>query len=273
MQRSIQTIFNEIIAAKEAEPSLEALDSSSQTAIWRLWAWVIAGAMFTTETLFGLYKTEVEGVLSTKTPGTLLWYRGMCLGFRYGVGLILHNGRIGYPSGDETPPLLARCSVRETATGLLIKIAKYQGDDLNPLTNEEFNSFQAYLAAVKYAGTPIQLVNAPSNKLRMTADIYYDPLLITSTGEQIADGKRIVDEAILSFLRSLPFDGRLSLTSLVAAIKAVVGVSDVNITLIEQEYAAAGYQPIVVSHVPESGYFEIAQDHPLSDSLNYIADV
>ncbi len=273
MQRSIQTIYNEIIAAKDAEPSLQALDSQSQTAIWRLWAYITAGAIFTVETLFGLYKTEVESVLANKTPGTLLWYRNVCLAFRYGVGLTLHNGRIGYPADDETPPLLARCSVRETGSGLLLKVAKKDGDNLSPLSNEEFNSFQAYLAAVKYAGTPLQVVNAPSNKLMIAADIYYDPLLITGTGEYIADGARPAELAIQSYLRNLPFDGRLSRTSLVAAIKSIVGITDVNITQLEHEYASSGYQPIVVSHVPESGYFEIAQDHPLSDYLNYVADV
>ena len=39
MARSIEQINNEIIKAKESEPALAGLTSTSKVAIWRLWAY------------------------------------------------------------------------------------------------------------------------------------------------------------------------------------------------------------------------------------------
>lgn len=269
MARSIETIYNEIIAAKEAESGLDALDSTSATAIWRLWAYVIATVMFTLETLWDLFKGEIEGIFATQRPGTLLWYRATCLAFRYGVGLVVNNGRIGYPVDNTTPPLLAQCSVREAADGLVIKIAKDVSGELQPLSTEESNSFNSFISSVKYAGTQIRVVNSPANLLKLQLTIYYDPLIFKPNGERISDSARAVDHAIGSYLRFLPFDGRLKITSLIDKIMNVDGVQDCHVALIAHKYENYQYEPIQVSHIPESGYFKIDSTFPLSSTLTF----
>lgn len=270
MARSIDTIYQEIITAKSGYTSLDVLDSSSVTAIWRLWAYVTASVIFTLETLHDLFKAEVEGIIATQKPASLMWYRAMCLGFRYGVGLIIENGRIGYPSGDTTPPLLAQCSVREAADGLVFKVAKEVSSALEPLSTDELNSFSAYVAAIKYAGTPIRIINIAANLLKIEGAVYYDPLIIKADGSAIADGTRPVDTAITNFLRNMPFDGRLKRTSLSEVIMSTNGVLDLNITKVHHKYESYGYTPIEVSHIPESGYFKIDPDSPLSLTIQYI---
>jgi len=273
MARSISTIFNEIVHAKESNAELQSLTNSSVVAIWRLWAWITAAAIFTVETMHDLFRAEVEGLLATKTPGTLLWYKNMCLGFRYGVGLVVVDGRIGYPLDDNTPTLLAQCSVREDASGLIIKIAKQESGELVPLDVDEFSAFTAFLQAVKYAGTQIRIVNSPANLLWIEGQIFYDPLVFKPTGESIAGGERPVDIAIEAYLRNLPFDGRLKRSELIAAIKAVEGVADVHLYVLKQKYAAYDYADIEISHIPESGYYRIDNEYPLTDALDYIVYV
>jgi len=270
MARSIQTIYQEIIAAKEAKPELDAMDSGSVTARWRLWAWVTASVIFTHETLFDLFRAEVQGIILTQKPGSLMWYRAMCLGFRYGVGLVVENGRIGYPAGDTTPALLAQCSVREAADGLVIKVAKEVSTALEPLIQDELNSFSAYVAAIKYAGTPTRIINIQANLLKIEGIIFYDPLLIKSNGEAIADGTRPVDAVIEAYLRDLPFDGRLKRFSLKEKIMSTSGVSDLKITSVQHKYESYDYQEIEVSHIPESGYFKIDPASQLSLTLQYL---
>jgi len=273
MARSIDTINSEIIAAKEAESGLDSLESTSVTSIWRLWAYVTASIIFTLETLWDLFKGEIEGIFATQRPGTLLWYRATCLAFRYGVGLIVNNGRIGYPLDNTTPPLLAQCSVREAADGLVIKIAKDVSGELQPLTTEESNSFNAFISSIKYAGTPVRVVNSAANLLKLQLTIYYDPLIFKPNGERIIDSVRAVDEAIESYLRSLPFDGRLKITSLVDTIMGVEGVQDCFVTAVSHKYESYPYEEIEVSHIPESGYFKIDPVSPLTSTLIFTPHV
>lgn len=277
MARNISTIYDEIVSTKELNAELQALNSTSATAIWRLWAWIIAAAIFTVEMMHDLFVAEVESTIAAKMPGTLLWYRNTCLLFRYGVALIVSDGRISYPENDTTPPLIAQCSVKESADGLVIKVAKEVSGQLVPLIDDymqpELQSFTAFLAAVKYAGTPIRIININANLLRLEVVVFYDPLLMTSEGVSIATGTRVVDLAIETFLRNLPFDGRLKRSSLVEAMKAVPGVADAHIDTIQHKYENYLYEDIEISHVPESGYFKIDPGFPLDTAITYVANV
>lgn len=274
MARSIDTIYAQIISEKADRQELDVLDSTSSTAIYRLWAYVTAAVIFTLETLFDLHRAEVDGIIATQKPGSLLWYRSMCLGFRHGVGLVVENGRVGYPPGaNEIPPLIAQCSVREAADGLVVKIAKEVGSELEPLSVTELSAFSAYLSAIKYAGTPVRIINSPAELLMINAVIYYDPIVFTASGTSLADNSRPVDAAIQNYLRNLPFDGRLKRTALIEVILDVPGVKDVQITTLSSKYEQYPYEPIPVSYIPIPGYFKIDPNTPLSNSLTYQAYV
>jgi hypothetical protein len=272
MARSIEKIYSEIILAKEAKAELSALDSTSVTAIWRLWAYVTATAIFTIETMWDLFRAEIEGIIASQKPGSLIWYRQICLGFKLGVSLTNVNGRLGYPINDVMP-LISQCSVKEAADGLVIKVAKDVNGQLEPLSVVELNSFSSFIAQMKYAGTPVRIVNAPANLLKMNISIYYDPLIIKQSGEQITDSKKIVEESILNHLKSLQFDGRLKRSSLVTAIMETKGVQDCQVYSLMQKYESYPYEEIELSHVPESGYFKIDPLFPLSTSINYYPHV
>ena len=278
MARSIDTIYAQIIVEKANRQELDALDSTSATAIYRLWAYVVSSVIFTLETLFDLHRAEVEGIIATQKAGSLLWYRAMCLGYKPGIGLVVENGRVGYPPGaNDIPPLIAQCSVREAADGLVIKIAKEVAGELEPLSteagNNELNAFSAYLSAIKYAGTPARIINSPAELLMINAVIFYDPIMITASGTLIADGSRPVDSAIQAYLRNLPFDGRLKRNALIDAILAAPGVKDVQITTLSSKYEQYPYEPIPVSYIPIPGYFKIDPNTPLTNSLTYQAYV
>lgn len=273
MARSIQTIFDQIVTAKEENADLQSLDSTSSTAIWRLWAWVIATVLFTVETMHDLFKAEVEGIVASKIPGSLPWYRSICLSFQYGDGLVFSGGQYGYASIDPEKQIIDQCSVREAVDGLVIKIAKEDDGELVPLANEEENSFQAFIQKVKFAGTHVRIINIEGNKMRIEGTIYYDPLMINSDGTDKNTGSRPVDLAIGNFLRSLPFDGRLKRTAIIDAILSVPGVFDVSLEILSYKYAEYEYQDITVSHVPESGYFKVDPFYPLISSFTYIPHV
>lgn len=273
MARSIETLYNLIIAEKEARTELDVLSSTSATAIWRLWAWVTAAVLYTVELMHDLFRTEITTLLQTLKPGTLLWYREMCKAFQFGDDLAWVNGAYVYPVIDAEKQIIAQCSVSEGQRGLVVKVAREVSGALEVLTAEQEAAFTAYVGRRKYAGTKVSIVNSAANLLKVIATVVYDPLLFNSSGELLSDGTRPVDVAIENYLRNLPFNGRLRVTALVDAIQAVDGVMDVGLVALSHKYGANPYASIAVSHVPESGYFKIDPDFALSATITYSADV
>lgn len=269
MARTIATIYNEIVAAKEAEPNLQVLNSTSSTSIWKLWAYITATVIFSVETMHDLFKAEIEGILSTKIPGSIPWYRSVCLAFQYGNALVFSGGKYGYDQLDEEARIIDQCSVREAADGLIIKVAKEVDGQLQPLSAEEENSFQAFIQKVKFAGTHVRVINIDGNKLHVAGEIFYDPLLINADGTSKADGSRPAEVAVENYLRSLPFDGRLKRTALMEAILNAPGVFDMKLTILANKYADYDYQDIDIDAIPESGYFKIDPIYPLSENFIY----
>ena len=74
MARTLTQIQSELLAAKAAEPKLDALDSPSNFAIWRLWLYVVAMAVWTLEQLFDRHKTEIEARLAQNIFGSAEWF-------------------------------------------------------------------------------------------------------------------------------------------------------------------------------------------------------
>lgn len=263
MARSIQTIFNEIIAVKEANSALDGLDSASATSIYRLWAWVTATVHNVIETMLDLFRVEMQVMLANLKPGSLLWYQAMCKAFQLGDDLTWINGQWAYTAIDTTKQIIAQCSVSEGERGLVIKIAKLSGAEWVPLTTTELNAFTSYVAKIKFAGTKVVIVNSAANLLKIGATVYYNPLVLTQNGELINGSSNPVKEAVNTYLSALPFNGRLMLTALTDAIQAAAGVEDLQLTTVQQKNGASAYADILVSHIPESGYFKIDPANPL----------
>lgn len=259
MARQINTIIQEIIAEKEAQPQLSALSSSSSTAIWRLWVYVVAVAIYSVEIMFDFLRDEIFAVVDAKTPGTLTWYRNQALNYRHGSHLVFDsNGWPSYPDNDSSPKIISQCSVREVSNGLLIKIAK-KTNELMPLDSDELAGFSEYISLVKYAGTPIRIVNGGAVQLSVSIEIQYDVLLLESDGKEIITGNYPVIDTINAFLENLPFDGRLSKNALIDyIIKNAPGVKDLVILYLGwRSIDTESYQSIESSHVPSTGYFKI----------------
>jgi hypothetical protein len=273
MARSIETIYSLIIAEKEAHSELDSLNSTSATAIWRLWAWITAAVLFTVESMHDLFRIEIETTLQTLKPGTLPWYQSIILAFQYGDALTWSNLKYIYQVIDPSKWVIKQCSVTEGNRGLVIKVAGEADGELVELSTEQETALSAYIGRIKYAGTKVSLVNSPANKLKIVAEVYYDPLILKADGTDITGSDKPVETAIQEYLRNLPFNGRLKRTAIEAAILAVDGVNDVKITSLEHKYGSGSYNSIEVSWIPESGYFKIDTLFPLSNTLTYQANV
>ena len=269
MARTIEQINNEIIKAKESEPALAGLTSTSKVAIWRLWAYITAFVIWTLEKIFDEHKREVSEALSELKPHTARWYRNKALAFQYGFNLHSETDlfdNTGYTEDEINNSKIVKYSAvteSETESRLIVKIATEQGGELQPISQGQKASFEAYMNEIKDAGVKITTINYLPDILKLQMKIYRDPLVLDENGQSILTGEKPVEKAIKEYFKKLPFNGELVLAHLVDALQQVEGVKIPHIILAESKWIDAGvndygnYQPIEVKTIPISGYFKI----------------
>lgn len=270
MARSITQIQAEIIAAKEARPELAGLSSTSKSAVWLAITFIVAYAIYILEVLFDTHKAETDTALSLLKPHTKRWYRQKALAFQFGFALVAETDYYDNTAIDETllvqSKIIKYAAVTEATTEsrVIIKIATENGGILSPITNEQKQAFDAYIAEIKDAGVSVSTINFLPDKLYLTMRIFYDPLVLDAQGNSIVAGGKPVENAINEFLKTLPFDGQLVLAHLVDALQKVPGV-----VIPQLDYAASSWidtnlndygnlVAIQVKVTPQSGYFQIA---------------
>jgi len=255
MARSINEIKTQIIATKEATKGLEKLSSSSAVAVWRLWVYVTAVAIQFHETIFDLFRKEVETKIAARQAGTPSWYVARAKEFQVGDTLQVINGVATYATIDPEKQIVTRASYKEAEDGdaivLQMKVAKGELGSEEPLSNEEKFQLGAYLERIKFAGTKLQVVSLNGDKLRLTAEIFFDGIYAVAT---VRDA---VEAAINNYLLNLDFDGLVYVNKIIDAIQAVPGVIDVKIT---SAVAVVGEDEITIDRVYETAAGYIVED-------------
>lgn len=269
MARTIEQIQNEILKAKETEVSLNRLNSTSKVAIWRLWAYITAFVIWTLEKIFDEHKKEVSEALSELKPHTARWYRNKALAFQYGFDLRSETDLFDNTGKSkeeiENSKIVKYSAVveSETENRLIVKIATEQGGELQPISQAQKASFDAYINEIRDAGVRITTINYLPDILKLQMKIYRDPLVLNENGQSILSGEKPVEKAIKEYFKKLPFNGELVLAHLVDALQQVEGVKIPHIILAESKWIDAetngygNFQPIEVKTIPISGYFKI----------------
>ncbi len=263
MARTITEIQNQIIAAVQADSTLSQITSGSATAIWRLWTRVVSSAHWLLESFFDIHKTEVEDVLATQKPHRAKWYQERALEFQYGSDLV--EDQVYYDNSTltveqvEAQKIVAQAAVVESDGRLIVKVAREVSSELEPLTNDQQTSFREYMAEIKDAGVFLEVLSFNADKLKLNIDVYYDPLLLSSSGARI-DGSDAdpVGNAVRAFLRNLPFNGQFVKAELVDVLQDVEGVFVPEVRVAQAaRYDNATYTGIDVVYNPYSGFFRL----------------
>lgn len=278
MARKITEIQNEIFANITANENLAMLNSTSKVAIYRLFVYVVAFSIWLLETLFDTHTAEINTKLANQKSGNKAWYRTKALAFQYGFDLVsdtdvFDNGN-ATDEVIEASKIVKYSAVNEAteSSRVIIKIATETDGVLSPLSIAQLAAFDAYINEVRYAGVQITTINYLPDQLHLTIQIKRDALVLSATGMSIINANYPVNDAIEEFMKELPFDGELRLSALVDKLQVVPGVLDATIVgassaWINPEtngYGAA--QPIFISKVAESGYFEVVT----YDAISYV---
>jgi len=290
MARTIQEVYDALIAEKETFSSLDALEpkpddsqtflddlsSPSKVAIWRLYFWVCAFGIHIMEILFDNHTQQILDLGDSLITGTAAWLRDRSFEFQFGDTLVYNpdNGAFEYPVIDETKQIIKRASVIEVGNQVIVKVAKEDlSGDPEKLTVSEKNSFDAYMLAIKFAGTNIAIKSEDADLLKIFYDVHYDPLVLKADGESILNpGTFPVEDAINNFVSNLPFNGILNLTELTDAVQLAAGVKDPVLTLAEAKFGALPYETINREYVADAGYMAVDPAFPLDSTLTYIPE-
>ena len=81
------------VLTTDEKSSIDNLTSASKVAIWRLWVFIVAFAIWTLEKLFDVYRIEVDGRIAQNEIHNFLWYKKKALEFQYGYNLVAESDR------------------------------------------------------------------------------------------------------------------------------------------------------------------------------------
>jgi hypothetical protein len=275
----VEETYNEIMTAVADNENLSALNSTSKTARYNLFAYIVAFSIATLKTLFNLHKAEFKEQLDNQKSGTLPWYRTMALNFQYGFDLLTDSDKFdntGHSDEEiEASKIIKYAAVKDGDLEgvIIVKIAGEINSVLAPITAEAKVSIEAYFDEIKLAGSQVRVINYLADKLNLTIQIEVDVLVINLQGQSIIDGNMPVEDALNEFMKELPFNGELTLQSLVDKLQLVDGVKIATVL----EASSSWIDPLTddygdatqfnIKRIPESGYFEITT----FDNITYVA--
>ncbi|MCT3661037.1 nucleotidyltransferase [Elizabethkingia anophelis] len=267
--RTITDIYNALLAEKERQEELSGLTSNSKAAVWRLMFYIVAFAIYTHEQIFGAHQAELEVLLRKEKAHGLLWYREKAKAFQYGFQLLPDKDQFdntGKTDDEiEASKIIKYAAISEDdkESRLILKIATETNGKLSPITESQYNGFRTYANEYRDAGVKITIINYLPDILKMHLQIKVDDKIIDENGFHRLQGNKPFEDAINEFMKELPFNGELMLNSLVDKLQKVPGVIDPWLFTADSKWldpktgGYGNYEPIQISKIPESGYFDV----------------
>jgi hypothetical protein len=264
MARTTEAIYQELLAEKQSKSSLNPLNSTSATAVWRLWLYISASGIAAHEALWERAQAALNTQARSLQVGTPSWYVAKAREYRVGDSLEVNpiTFQVEYPSTATGEQIIRYAAISGIGVSSVLKVAKEVATVPTPLTSGELDAFRTYIDRLQFAGSQIVSQSLAADTLRLTAELYYDGSFVE------ADLLTAVNAAINDYLRNLPFNGRIITNALIDAVQAVEGVRDFYITSFEGKNAVADvFAPIGRSYTPLAGYalFELLTITPFAE--------
>jgi hypothetical protein len=273
MARTTQQIQDQITAVKDATPGLDALNSVSNSAIWRLWVFLTAQLFNYMETIWDKFQTVIQAIIDNNQYGNDPWWQRKVLAFQYGDLLAFINNIYQYPVIDPSKQVVKFCSITSNGGKVQIKAAGAVAGQPVVLTSDQVAGLLSYCKNIRPSGVKFTVQSLVADDLKMYLNVYYD-----AAGD-INVIKAAVKAAIQNYLSNLnninagTFDGTFYATSLTDAIQVVPGLigNKVDILQLAAKNGPDAYTVFTSSYQPKAGYFMIDSGYPLDTTINYIA--
>lgn len=271
---------NEVMATKYGFAVGASFESVfSLVSLENIWFEIVALAHFIHESYFDQHVKEVNEKLANEKPGGLPWYRTMALRFQFGFNLLGDTDKFDNGTATteqiEASKIIKYSAVNEAldSSRVIIKIAGEENGVLTNFTDStQVEAIENYFKRIKIAGTDLTIINYRADKLYLNIQIKRDALVLNESGLSILNGNYPVVDALKEFMKELDFNGELRLSALVDKLQAVAGVLDATLFSAQSAWINPNVgdygdpQPIRISKIAESGYFEIET----FDNINYV---
>lgn len=269
MARSVQTIYGVIVDEATAlatsagnAPFLAMLANTSLVAVWKIVFYAIAYGIWTVETVFDLFRAEVDETIAKLKPHSLRWYAEKSKAFEYGYNLVLETDY--YDNTALTPTQIAdsmvikHAAVTEQTRGIRIKVAVETAGELAMADAGTMIAFSDYIEQIKDAGVKILKSSGNPDDLQATVRVFYNPQVLKADGSRI-DGTSAtpVQDALNEYLKNLPFNGLFVPQLMVDHLQAVDGVVIIKDDQWLVRYAALPYAVVDVEYTPDAGYLRL----------------
>ena len=242
MARTIEEIYNQMLTEKENFSELKKLqpnvgtfqtfltDLTSNTLmpIWRLIFFVFAVAIHTFEVVLDLWWEGLLEERGTFATGTIDWYMDKILNFQYGYPVVWNGNQFEYTTVDEDAKIVKYVSIVQTGNVVTAKVAKDNAGLPEALTTAEVTALQGYLNEIAFLGVYINVLSLDADLLDLDVTVFVDGMQLRTDGTDINNNKPVKD-AINKYLAELDFNGTFRIISLIDAIQAVDGVTNVVI--------------------------------------------
>jgi hypothetical protein len=258
----------------DSQTLLQDLTSSSKVAIWRLFMWLMAFAVWIHEGLWGQFRKEVDEKLAAEQPHTQHWYRTESLKFQYGDDLVWQDNKFQYLEYDPLKQIIKHAATNEGKGKVVIKVATEKNGILQKLETNQLAAFTAFWEKHRDAGVQVRIISVDPDLLKLKYKIHYDPLVMLPDGTLINDSSLTpVQTAINDYLNSVEFDGNFILSKLEDAIQDATGVIDFERIETASKYGTNSYQEITRLVNAYAGWFIIDPEFKLDDTIEYVANV
>ncbi|WP_042367910.1 hypothetical protein [Bacteroides neonati] len=194
--------------------------------------YVVASAIWLLERIWDAFREETQQRIDESYVTSQPWYYAKALAFQKGDSLAFDEKTYSfrYLSEDEAKRVIKHVAIRQVTDENLTKLKVYfSGANKQPITGDVRSSFEAYMREIGAAGTHYLFVSQAPDTLRVHLHIYYDPLVLDSTGTRLEGGGKPIEETIEKYLNALEYGGVFYASKLVDMIQTTPGVRDVTL--------------------------------------------
>ena len=224
-------------------------DTFSAVSLESIWFSIVASAIYVLETLFDLFKVDVDKKIAGAVVASIPWYHKVALEFQYGDSLVFDEATQGfvYPVTDTTKQVVKFAACRDMGGGVYVLVSGADASG-NPvaLSADVLSAFESYLRERKPAGVLLSVHSYNPDLVRVVMTVQYDPQVLTPDGALITDPSvKPVEVAVESYLKGIVYGGVLNKTKLVDAVQEARGVIDVVLTSVSVKPAnGSSYQVV-----------------------------
>lgn len=237
---------------------------------------IVATAAYVVESIFDIFRKEVDDKISTAIVATIPWYHKICLEYQHGDALELNEATSMYEYllVDESKRKVKFASVRDFGGGIYILVAGAGADGYpEALPDDVLAAFKEYLNRRKPVGIIADISSYNPDSIHIAMTVQYDPMLLNADGSVISSPETFpVEEAVNAYLAGITYGGTFNKTKLVDAVQAAYGVADVVLGEVTAKRAdAQSYAAVTGNNYQSKGGSFRATD--LRSSISYVLEV